>query len=655
MGAIFLSYAREDRAFAETLARVLGQAGHDVWWDRHIDGGEEFASEIEAALDKAEAVLVAWSEHSIKSRWVRDEASVGGDTGRLVPVTVDGSRPPMGFRQFHTLDLAGWKGARSDKRTGELLRSVERRLKAGNAIGALAPQPPVSVSRPRLGARQLALAATFAAVTLVSGYYYLTRQHSGPQPAVTVAVLPFTADASDAEARKLAAASRDAVAHTLSQSAFAVRTINAVPQGDSAPAEFLISGQVTSTPDKIVANVRMEETDHHLVVFSHQFEVSAEKAWELPERVGAQVASQLSWTAPIIAMERRHPSDPAVVRLLLQSSTAGLNGSDLLQDFERARELAAKAPDSPLAQDNLAFSTAFALSQIPRGDRATVLAAARRANDRTLKLAPEYNGGHIAWCLLHSDVRLLDCESSLRAGMKADPDGPFANFFLGQLYNGVGRNREGADLASLSLAHDQYMPFKIGLMLRMLEITGETERSEQLYRRSALWWPANDSIIYNRLTGMVQRGDFKAAHRFDEETSKQGNRDPVLAAIAEEPTNRIQQLCAPAMAHGQTGIFCMLGLARIGRLDSALAVADRLYPSRVGLTEAEEDRIWLDDPDTNPPSFLASAAAAPLRRHPKFLSIAARVGLLQYWRTGRLPDFCKATAEPICSSIRKRH
>ncbi len=111
MGAVFLSYAREDRACAVRLARVLEAAGHKVWWDRHIDSGEEFSAQIEAELEKAEAVLVAWSKFSVKSRWVRDEAAVGGDNDRLVPVSVDGSIPPMGFRQFHTLDLAGWKGS----------------------------------------------------------------------------------------------------------------------------------------------------------------------------------------------------------------------------------------------------------------------------------------------------------------------------------------------------------------------------------------------------------------------------------------------------------------------------------------------------------------------------------------------------------------
>jgi adenylate cyclase len=71
MAETFLSYAREDRAFAELLAQLLEGAGHSLWWDRRIDGGDEFSTEIEAELDRSEVVLVAWSKDSIKSRWVR--------------------------------------------------------------------------------------------------------------------------------------------------------------------------------------------------------------------------------------------------------------------------------------------------------------------------------------------------------------------------------------------------------------------------------------------------------------------------------------------------------------------------------------------------------------------------------------------------------
>jgi TolB-like protein len=651
MAAIFLSYAREDRRFAEVLAQVLESAGHSVWWDSRIGGGEEFSAKIEAELDKSDVVVVAWSKDSVKSRWVRDEAGVGGDTGRLVPVSIDGSMPAMGFRQFHTIDLSGWEGGKRDARTAELLYSVERRLKGADA----APAP---VTRPARGfrfsgARRFwAVAAISVLLVTVAAYLFVNRTAKAPTSAPSVALLPFTADSSDADARKLASATRENVAHTLSQSAFAVRTIDVLPQNGRPPADFLISGQVTTTPDKVVTTVRMEETEHRVVVFSHQFEAKRDKAWDLPEQVGAQVASQLSWTAPLIALERRHPSDPAIVAALLQSSTAGLGGVSALQDFETARRLAAKAPDSPLAQNQLAFNTAFALNLLPREQRAEAIAAARRAVDRTTKLAPEFGGGYIPWCLLHSDVRLAECEDRLRTAMRRDPDDPFVNWFLSRLLNNVGRNAEAADLARLSLAHDQYMPYKIAQMLRMLEITGQAREAAELYENSTRWWPGNGEIAWYRVSGMIQRGDFRAAQRFEDEAGGGSQSSPVLLAITRGSIGAVRSACSTA--EDIDSVLCMLALARLGDSDAAFRSADQLYPSRRGRSPAEEDRLWIENAPAIPLAFLTSPVAAPMRRDPRYLQLAERTGLLAYWRSGHPPDFCRKGPEATCARLLKR-
>jgi adenylate cyclase len=105
---VFLSYARDDVDAAKGLADFLTRAGHEVWWDRHIQGGSRFTNEIDRALKNAEAVVVLWSEASVQSAWVQDEAAEGRDSGRLVPVALGSVKPPLGFRQFHTVSLGSW-------------------------------------------------------------------------------------------------------------------------------------------------------------------------------------------------------------------------------------------------------------------------------------------------------------------------------------------------------------------------------------------------------------------------------------------------------------------------------------------------------------------------------------------------------------------
>ena len=136
MAKVFLSYAREDAPAAKELAECIGRAGHHVWWDRQIQGGTRFATEIDRELKGAQAVVVLWSGASIDSAWVQDEAAEGRDSGRLVPVAMGGCRPPLGFRQFHTVDLGDWAGAGEPKAVDDVLEAIEKIAGDGAANGA---------------------------------------------------------------------------------------------------------------------------------------------------------------------------------------------------------------------------------------------------------------------------------------------------------------------------------------------------------------------------------------------------------------------------------------------------------------------------------------------------------------------------------------
>ncbi len=120
----FLSYARADQAQATKLARALEEAGLKVWWDTLIEGGAAFAKSIEAALEACDAVVVVWSKASVASDWVLDEAAKGRDLRKLVPVSMDGTLPPLGFRQYHSIDLSAWQGHAAAAEIAAVVRGV---------------------------------------------------------------------------------------------------------------------------------------------------------------------------------------------------------------------------------------------------------------------------------------------------------------------------------------------------------------------------------------------------------------------------------------------------------------------------------------------------------------------------------------------------
>lgn len=653
MGAIFLSYAREDRGCAEALARVLEAAGHSVWWDRRIGGGEEFGAEIEAELDKSDVVLVAWSKDSIKSRWVRDEAAVGGDRGILVPLSIDGSRPPMGFRQFHTLDLNGWKAAKRDDRTVELLRSVESRLKGkASAPVAHAVRPTRRLALPR-GKPLWAIAAALLLLMAAGTALFVNRAQSprGPLSKPTIALMPFSVASADPQLRELATQTRDSLSQTLSQSGLPVRMLSSVPQNRSSAGDFLLSGQLNRNADKILATVRLDEAAEGVTVYSTRFEVSGDDISNLPDRIGAQMAGMLSNGSTLITLDRRYRTDPAVMAELLADS------EDQLQKYQIAKRVAAKAPDVPSAQIGVAFFTGFVLGELPRAERPQAVVAARLAAQRALTLAPEFGDTYATWCLLHTGM--AECEDKLRTGNRIDPDAPYLNLFLGGLLRDVGRFGEAAEVQRLAYAHDPYDWFKIRDTLRMLEFVGERVEARELYQKGVRWFPEfKDNLLRARMFGLIARGDFAGIRRLEEEVGPKNLPDgytdsrSLLAAVRSKSPAGVKQICAGEEPFLLT-VRCMIAFTTIGDLGGAYAIADKLYPRRVGRTPGETERIWLDEPDRAPLEFINTPAAAPMRRDPRYLVLAQRTGLLDYWRSGRLPDFCRKQPEPICGQLLK--
>lgn len=110
MADVFISYSREDRSKAGHIASGLAAMGLDAFWDTEIPPGQTWADYIEGKLSACKAVIVLWSEHSIKSQWVREEARMGREQSKLIPVILDGAQPPFGFGEVQAADLSNWSG-----------------------------------------------------------------------------------------------------------------------------------------------------------------------------------------------------------------------------------------------------------------------------------------------------------------------------------------------------------------------------------------------------------------------------------------------------------------------------------------------------------------------------------------------------------------
>ncbi|MBY0564751.1 MAG: TIR domain-containing protein [Hyphomonadaceae bacterium] len=163
MADVFISYASEDRDRVRPLAEALIQRGFNVWWDRALAAGEDYAATIERELRAAKAVIVVWTRSSVASTFVRDEAGRARDEGRLVPVMLDKVEFPLGFGAFQAEDFTRWNGG-SNAPQLQLLEEVLRAKLSGRAVDSSA----IERRRRRLGAR-IRLVSLLTVIALVVG------------------------------------------------------------------------------------------------------------------------------------------------------------------------------------------------------------------------------------------------------------------------------------------------------------------------------------------------------------------------------------------------------------------------------------------------------------------------------------------------------
>ncbi len=183
--SVFLSYARADQKRALPVIKAFEQAGMRVWWDGLLEGGDTFLPTTEAALESADAVVVLWSRTSVESNWVRDEATRGRERGCLVPLSLDGSHAPLGFRQFQAIKIDKWRG-KAD--APEMLAAIR-------AVTALAGHPnPPPVKAVGTSRRGVLIGAGSAVAALASGVVIWRTLLPGAAKASdnTIAVIPFS-------------------------------------------------------------------------------------------------------------------------------------------------------------------------------------------------------------------------------------------------------------------------------------------------------------------------------------------------------------------------------------------------------------------------------------------------------------------------------
>jgi len=404
---VFLSYSRSDEAKARQLAAALEATGYEVWWDALIEGGAAYSLSIESALNSADAVLVLWSAKSIESDWVRDEAAQGRERHRLIPLSLDGTQPPLGFRQYQVIDLARWRGRKDSPE----IEAVERAIAAVGGQQSARPGPIASAQ----SRRGVLIAGGAAAVIAAGGggwflWDELGRDRGGQN--LSIAVLPFknlNGDPNEAYfSDGLTDEIRNALTRIASLRVLAGTSTEAASEDKKQPkaiagelgVQFLLSGSVQRAGDSVQIATDLIDgrsgftswSDSSVRKLTDIFAVQSDIARTVAEAMSIKVATTIP--APGGTMNVQAYEHFLQGRALFNLAKDEATDRTALADFELA---IAEDPNFALAHAARSRSLAALAAEHASADQLKPLydqaiAAARRS----IQLAPTLAEGNLA-------------------------------------------------------------------------------------------------------------------------------------------------------------------------------------------------------------------------------------------------------------------
>jgi tetratricopeptide (TPR) repeat protein len=653
MADVFVSYARGDQQLAMLVAKHVAAAGFTVWWDSDLLPHNRFATVIEEQIHAASAVLVIWSHAATTSPWVRSEAELGRVEGKLIQVSVDQSMIPLPFNQYQSADLRHWHGNQADPHWRKVLASVAHFASNGSA-GAVQP-PPAGRPRPGLrawsSARTLGLTAIGATVVAAAGaalFWGSTPDARGAR----IAVQPFRTIGSSAGLGDFAAGLSDSLQNLLTQDQ--LQTLSPAEadsmKGDDLAARskalgigLMFSGTVQTKASGIDVNMRLDDPVQQATLWTAEISGPAAQPDQLQARVGALTLAVLNCSAQALAPKVRI-SDPALQAFLnacelSQTAAHGLAGGKLTYAMlDAMRQAAREAPDFAAAHSVLAKHLAFVAAYHLLDNVDPLRKEAQNEAQRAVELDPKDPDAFVALGLLAPPLEFAKREGFYRQALASNPAWPHANGFLANVMTDTGRLHDAAGLyqraASVNQQSNDWGIEVAGGLIRI----GETEQADRELGRLLLLWPNDSENLRYRLQSLIAQRRWSDAAKLLDQTSEfpddfpaswtAGWRKLFSALQSNDPATR-QSLRGILLASGRVDAHHAIdGLALLGFVDDAFAVA--LHDMPIDATQ-EDSAGFLFDPEVS-----------SLRNDARFMTLAARFRLVDYWRrTGQWPDFCR--------------
>lgn len=620
MASIFLSYSHEDRKRAERIAKSLESAGHQVWWDQHIRAGSRFSKDINQALKRSDLVVVLWSEASVESIWVQDEAAHGRDNRRLVPVLIDKVDPPLGFRQYHAISY-GRSG------TSKVVEAVQATL--SGADPALRPTIKQSKRNWRLWAPLVALGL----IIIGAGGWWAYRQAAGTSQ-LALAIEPAPGENSPTAV----VAAQDLID---SMNRFKVGPISAVeilPPGSKSPAAYRAQVRFAEGEQQVALDVAMSSHNGDRL-WSTSLKGPPNSKAELNREAAAGLGAAL--VCDLDLRKRKHDVTQEVRTLYLRGCsrighlTWWSRDDQAISTFQQVTQ---KAPTFAPGWAQLALAEFAAVGSAPSFQVASNMRwTAGGHGQMARKLDPSLPEPYYVDAFTRYLGDTAKALGHIDEGLRRNPDSALLFSARTQILMHLGRLNEALESAKRAVALEPLSPAYIQNYILALAYAGQMEAARRELEKAEQDWLHSKAIEEIRAFFDVRFGDPVNALRLQRGGDVPVGADEGMelflqARISPTPANvdavlRYYRLQFEKFPAGDTTQYVQ-ALGTFGRFDE-------VYRVLLGGPEAIKDYSGSNQ------EILFRPHMRPMLADPRFMDLAHRNGTLSVWRkSGDWPDFC---------------
>jgi DNA-binding winged helix-turn-helix (wHTH) protein/tetratricopeptide (TPR) repeat protein len=505
-------------------------------------------------------------------------------------------------------------------------------------------------ARPRwvlaLLAAALLVCALLVCVMAASLLFELTRPS---QARLGIVVAPFQSAGPDPITRGIAKGIANAVAGELAGSDVKVATASGPGIGDRARPALVLDGLVQADDRSLELDARVEDAGSRAVLWSANVSRPLGERQALQAQAAAKIADVLH-----CALNPRNFQggrvDEQTLRLFLRACDLARDPASPDKVRDLFKQITVREPRVAAAWSSLALAGAAAVlaepydAPLPAAQTASFVKEARTAAQTALRLDPRDGDAYVALHDLEPPYSAFARRQQyLSRGLALQPDNALLNDRQAQLLCQLGRHEEGVAYAHRAVSLDPLSPDLSEDLAADLASAGSIVAARAEIERVARMWPDWPPMRRLRMAMEARIGDpDRALALLADVGDKRPNYEPpelegwrnlALARKSHDPA-QVRALVREILAKFAAGRIypadAMLNLENLGAVDQVFAVAAQAKPT-----------------DPLDPEILFRSFADGVRRDRRFMALAARLRLVDAWRSSRKwPDFCSGPQNP---------